>query len=67
MRSLLFILFICVIAHPTRTATWDEPWNDESDQEDDRVKTRPDYFSHLGLRRFVFNGDEKRCSTDLKL
>ena len=29
MRSLLFILFICVIAHPAPAATWDEPWHDE--------------------------------------
>lgn len=29
MRSLLFILLICVIAHPARATTWDEPWHDE--------------------------------------
>jgi hypothetical protein len=29
MRSLLFILFICFVAHPVRATTWDEPWHDE--------------------------------------
>ena len=30
MRTLFFILFICVVvAHPLHAATWDEPWHDE--------------------------------------
>lgn len=30
MRSLLFILFVCIsIAHSVRATTWNEPWHDE--------------------------------------